>query len=52
MCVRMLLDTLSRYTSLWYIQPCCAITGDGLLEGLEWLEMAIAHKNDDDAILL
>ena len=21
----------------WYVQPCCALTGDGLLHGLEWL---------------
>jgi len=21
----------------WYIQPCCALTGDGLIHGLEWL---------------
>ncbi|OQV18717.1 ADP-ribosylation factor 6 [Hypsibius exemplaris] len=22
---------------IWYVQPCCAATGDGLLEGLTWL---------------
>jgi ADP-ribosylation factor protein 1 len=21
----------------WYIQGCCALTGDGLYEGLDWL---------------
>nr|QXF29080.1 Arf1a [Paratrimastix pyriformis] len=21
----------------WFIQPCCALTGDGLVNGLEWL---------------
>lgn len=21
----------------WYVQPCCATTGDGLYEGLTWL---------------
>jgi ADP-ribosylation factor protein 1 len=21
----------------WYIQACCATTGDGLYEGLDWL---------------
>ena len=21
----------------WYIQACCATTGDGLLEGVDWL---------------
>ncbi|KAH7830447.1 Arf1g [Monocercomonoides exilis] len=28
----------------WYIQPCCALTGDGLLHGLEWLAKEIEHK--------
>ncbi|KAH7819624.1 Arf1k [Monocercomonoides exilis] len=28
----------------WYIQPCSALTGDGLLEGLKWLENEIARK--------
>jgi ADP-ribosylation factor protein 1 len=22
---------------LWFIQPCCATTGEGLFEGLDWL---------------
>lgn len=21
----------------WYIQPCCALSGEGLFEGLDWL---------------
>jgi ADP-ribosylation factor protein 1 len=21
----------------WFIQPCCAVTGEGLFEGLDWL---------------
>lgn len=25
----------------WYIQPCCARTGDGLYEGLDWLSAAL-----------
>jgi len=26
----------------WCIQPCCAITGDGLYEGLDWLSQALS----------
>ena len=22
----------------WYVQPCCATSGDGLYEGLTWLQ--------------
>ena len=25
----------------WYIQGCCATTGDGLYEGLDWLSNAL-----------
>lgn len=25
----------------WHIQPCCAVTGAGLLEGLDWLANAL-----------
>jgi hypothetical protein len=21
----------------WHLQPCCALNGDGLIEGFEWL---------------
>ena len=33
-------EKLSLYLlkdTTWLIQPCCAITGDGLYEGIEWL---------------
>lgn len=26
----------------WYIQACCATTGDGLYEGLDWLSNAMS----------
>mmetsp|Transcript_68708 Transcript_68708/g.159296 ORF Transcript_68708/g.159296 Transcript_68708/m.159296 type:complete len:180 (-) Transcript_68708:73-612(-) len=26
----------------WFIQPACAVTGDGLCEGLDWLSRAIS----------
>ena len=28
----------------WYIQACCATTGDGLYEGLDWLSATLAKK--------
>ena len=27
----------------WYIQGCCATTGDGLYEGLDWLSKALKN---------
>ena len=26
---------------MWYIQGCCAVAGDGLYEGLDWLSSAV-----------
>jgi len=28
----------------WYIQACCATTGDGLYEGLDWLSNTLSKK--------
>jgi len=28
----------------WYIQSCCATTGDGLYVGLDWLSLALQKK--------
>ena len=28
----------------WYVQSCCATTGDGLFEGLEWLSQQLEDK--------
>jgi len=28
----------------WYIQACCATTGDGLYEGLDWLAKTVTGK--------
>jgi len=34
----------------WYVQPCSATSGDGLYEGLEWLNTAIrAHRKASGA---
>ena len=30
--------------SQWYIQACCATTGDGLYEGLDWLSATLGKK--------
>ncbi|KAH7816012.1 Arf1i [Monocercomonoides exilis] len=41
--VKLELDSLCAGRS-WHIQPCSALTGDGLLEGLEWLANEFARK--------
>ena len=28
----------------WHIQACCALTGEGLYEGMEWLTGEIAKR--------
>lgn len=28
----------------WFIQACCATTGDGLYEGLDWLSATLQKK--------
>lgn len=28
----------------WFIQPCCATTGEGLYEGLDWLSVAMTKR--------
>ncbi len=28
----------------WYIQACCALTGDGLAQGMDWLAQQVAAK--------
>lgn len=28
----------------WHIQACCALTGEGLYNGLEWLTQQISPK--------
>ena len=33
----------------WYLQPCSAVSGDGLYEGLEWLNTAIRSKGKASA---
>ena len=36
----------------WYIQPCSAVKGDGILEGLEWLHKALNGKTSRQAASL
>merc|ERR1712027_283423 len=33
----------------WYIQSACAITGDGLYEGLDWLSRTLSQRKRDVA---
>ena len=28
----------------WKLQPCCALTGDGLAEGLDWLSETLSRR--------
>ena len=28
----------------WFIQGCCALNGDGLYEGLDWLTKTLSKK--------
>jgi len=34
---------LHQVRQQWHIQACCAATGDGLYEGLDWLAMACSN---------
>jgi ADP-ribosylation factor protein 1 len=38
---RLALNTLKHRQ--WMVQSCCAATGDGLYEGLDWLSMTLAQ---------
>ena len=47
MSVAELTDKLALHTLRgreWYIQGTCALTGDGLSEGFDWLSMATSKK--------
>jgi len=35
---------LSRMKNEWFIQPCCAVDGQGLYEGLDWLSSALSKR--------
>ncbi|WP_411025025.1 ADP-ribosylation factor-like protein, partial [Salmonella sp. s54836] len=37
------LDLFKMRSRTWIVQPTCAITGDGLYEGLQWLN--VNHTN-------
>lgn len=32
-------------TRVWHVQPCCALTGEGLEQGMSWLAEAYAQKS-------
>ena len=35
---------LNALRNPWYIQPCCAVSGTGLYEGLDWLSDVLAKR--------
>ncbi|CAD8197633.1 unnamed protein product [Paramecium pentaurelia] len=35
---------IEKFSKNWHIQPCCAITGEGLQEGLKWIEEQLKLK--------
>jgi hypothetical protein len=35
---------LQNATHDWHMQPCCAVTGEGLLEGLGWISQRV-HRH-------
>lgn len=35
----------------WYIQPCSAVKGDGILDGLDWLHKALNGKTSKQAMM-
>ena len=35
---------LNTLRNPWYIQPCCAVSGTGLYEGLDWLSDVLAKR--------
>ncbi|KAJ3045832.1 ADP-ribosylation factor, Arf Arf6 [Rhizophlyctis rosea] len=37
---------------LWYVHPSCATTGEGLLDGLQWLSQNCAGGKEDKALKL
>ena len=32
-------------TNQWYIQPSCAVSGEGLYEGLDWLSKTLDESS-------
>jgi len=47
MSIKELSDSLHMHTYKqiqWHIQPCCAVNGRGLNDGLEWLSKALANR--------
>ncbi len=35
---------LSKVNQTWYAQPCCALKGEGLFEGLDWLSAKLRER--------
>lgn len=35
------LDLHKEKSRKWFVQACCAVTGEGIYEGLDWLSKAV-----------
>ena len=35
---------LQKLKCKWYLQPCCALTKEGLVEGFDWLRHTLKHS--------
>mmetsp|Transcript_7156 Transcript_7156/g.10939 ORF Transcript_7156/g.10939 Transcript_7156/m.10939 type:complete len:190 (-) Transcript_7156:250-819(-) len=35
----------------WFIQPCCATSGEGLFEGMDWMAKVLSRKSRSKGIL-
>jgi ADP-ribosylation factor protein 1 len=35
---------LHQTRKVWHVQPTCALTGDGIVEGFEWLRKTLKGK--------
>lgn len=42
---------LVTYPQRWHVQGSCALTGDGLYEGLDWISATLADFSDDDDLV-
>merc|ERR1712137_186320 len=42
------MDALSLHSLRrpWYVQPCSALSGDGVIEGLDWVQQALRKQRN------
>jgi hypothetical protein len=46
------LDLRTLKDRSWFLQPSCALTGDGLWDGLKWLSNEIKERNKANSFFL